>query len=122
MKKTFNDIFITCMAIALCLALGKLIFSMVGGLPASLYGMILLNIFLALGVFKPERLKGTITWCINNMGVCFVPAGVGIINYFDLVTKFGIEILFIICSTTLLLISLVGLLAEKYISNKDIKR
>ena len=122
MKNNLSDILITCIAISVCLAFGKLVFSLVGGLPASLYGMIILNILLTLGIFKAERLKGSITWCINNMGVCFVPAGVGIINYFDLVAKYGLEMMFIICTTTLILISIVGLMADKFISNKDVER
>ena len=52
------------------------------------------------------------------MGVCFVPAGVGIINHFELIKHHGLAIVFIIFITTFILLSFVGIVFE-YVLNRD---
>lgn len=100
-------------AIMACLYIGKLTFALFGGLPASLYGMIFLNILLSLRIINQERISETFAWAIRHMGVCFVPAGVGIINHFDLLRTHGVFVVAIIFFTTFALITFVGLTVEK---------
>jgi holin-like protein len=100
--------------VSVCLLLGKLCYFAFEGLPNSLYGMILLNIFLQLRLVSQKRISETFSWAIRHMGVCFVPAGVGIINHFDLIQAHGLSIVAIIFVTTFALITLVGLLIERY--------
>lgn len=109
------DFAYSAVAIALSLALGKGLYYLLGGLPGSLYGMIILNFLLHFQIVSAVRLKSSIDWAIRNMGVCFVPAGVGIINHFDLVAQHGIAIVGIIFLTTFIVISIVGLLTQKYL-------
>ena len=100
--------------IMLCLYVGKAINAFFGGLPSSLYGMIVLNFLLHFRLFNAERLKQTVAWIIKNMSVCFVPAGVGIIEHFDIVAQHGLSIIWVIFISTMALITVVGLLVEKF--------
>ena len=52
------------------------------------------------------------------MGVCFVPAGVGIINHLDLIKQHGIAIVAITFVTTFVLLTVVGLHYQRYERHK----
>jgi holin-like protein len=114
-----KNILYTVIAISICLIAGKILYSVCGGLPASLYGMILYCFLLQLGWLKPEKVHQANQWMIKHMGVCFIPAAVGVINHFELFKNHGYAIVTIIFFTTFLLITFVGLLAEKYLTNKS---
>jgi holin-like protein len=109
-----NNVLYTIFSIALCLALGKLINYALGGLPASLYGMIIYSVLLQLHWLNPTNVSFTTQWFIKHMGVCFVPAGVGIVNHFSLIEQHGMALIAIIFISTFTLLTLVGLLSEKY--------
>jgi len=112
-----KNIFYTLFAISLSLTIGKLINFAVGGLPASLYGMVVYCLLLQLKWLTPKRVSKTNHWLIKHMGVCFVPAGVGIINHFDLIAQHGIALIGIIFITTFILLTLVALLSEHYLTD-----
>ncbi len=114
-----KNIFYTLFAISLSLTLGKLVNFSIGGLPASLYGMLIYCLLLQLNWLKPTRIENTNHWLIKNMGVCFVSPGVGIINHFDLIEQHGIALISIILISTFVLLTLVGLLSERYLLTKN---
>ena len=114
-----KNIFYTLFAIGLSLALGKLVNFSIGGLPASLYGMVIYCLLLQLNWINPTHVKKANHWLIKHMGVCFVPAGVGIINHFDLIKQHGIALIGIIFISTFVLLTLVGLLSERYLLSKN---
>lgn len=70
--------------------------------PASVIGMILLFILLACRVMKVEHIREKSDFLLSNMAFFFVPAGVSIINYFD-VLKSSIAQLLLICLFTTVL-------------------
>lgn len=111
-----NNIIYTIIAISLCLVAGKLINSTVSGLPASLYGMMLYCLFLQLGWLAPNKVDKVNQWVIKHMGLCFIPATMGVMDHFELLKNHGYSLVIIIVFTTFLLISFVGLLAEKYLN------
>ncbi len=111
-----KNILYTVLAICFCLGLGKLVNFYFAGLPASLYGMILYCLLLQLGWLKPEKISQTNHWIIKHMGVCFVPAAVGVINHFDLIKYHGFTIVVSIFFTTFILLTFVGLVAERYLA------
>lgn len=115
---SIKNILYTIVAISFCLILGKILNNTFGGLPASLYGMIIYCVLLQLGWFAPKKVHETTQWGIKHMGVCFVPAAVGVINHYELIKNHGYILVFIIFITTMLLISIIGLLAEKYLTIK----
>jgi len=106
-------------AIALCLLLGYGINWLIDFLPASLYGMLALTLGLQLGVIDTKRMQQTIDWIIKNMGVCFVPAGVGIMEHQQLIQSYGIAITFLIIISTLLLILVVGFFYQRSINKSN---
>ena len=105
----------TLVAISISLLLGKLTNYLLAGLPASLYGMLIYAVFLKLHWFSAKRISATNQWLIKNMGVCFVPAGVGIINHFQLIQQHGIALIGIIFITTFILLTIVGYLSERFL-------
>lgn len=64
--------------------------------PASVIGMILLLICLLTGVLKIEHIQEKADFLLGNMAFFFVPAGVSIINYFDILKNNVIQLL-VIC-------------------------
>lgn len=114
-----KNLFYTIFAISISLLLGKLINHLISGLPASLYGMILYAIFLQLNWVKPDKVSLTNQWLIRNMGVCFVPAAIGIINHFQLMKQHGIALMGIILGSTLILLTVIGHLSERFLSKSD---
>ena len=64
--------------------------------PASVIGMILLFICLLTGVLKIEYIQEKADFLLENMAFFFVPAGVSIINYFDVLESTWIQLV-VIC-------------------------
>lgn len=69
-----------------CLAVGELIvyFTSVS-LPSSIIGMLLLTVLLSLGWIKLAWVKGISDFLVGTLPFYFVPAGVGVMLYFDLI-------------------------------------
>jgi holin-like protein len=97
-----------------CVGAGRLLAYFIPMLPGSLYGLILFTLTLHFQIFDADKIKNTVIWSIKHMGVCFVPAGVGIINHLDLIKQHGIAIVAITFATTFILLTVVGLLYQRY--------
>ncbi len=54
-------------------------------LPSSIIGMLLLTLFLKLGWIKLSWVQGMSDFLVANLGFFFVPPGVAIMLYFDLI-------------------------------------
>ena len=107
-ESSLNDIILTFACLLLCLAAGYAMQWLVGGLPASLFGMIFFTTTLHFKWLDAKRVERTISWCIRHMAVCFVPAGVGIIEHQQLVINYGISIVCITFVTTFIILAFVG--------------
>ena len=69
-----------------CLALGELTVRTTGvKLPSSIIGMLLLTLLLKLKVIRLEWVRGLTDFLIANLGFFFVPPGVALMLYFDLI-------------------------------------
>ena len=69
-----------------CLALGELIVKVTGvKLPASIIGMLTLTLLLKLKIVKLEWVRGLTDFLIANLGFFFVPPGVALMLYFDVI-------------------------------------
>lgn len=69
-----------------CLAFGELLVRLTGvKLPSSIIGMLLLTLLLKLKVVKLEWVRGLTDFLIANLGFFFVPPGVALMLYFDLI-------------------------------------
>ena len=76
-------------AIALSLAVGKLIAHGIGILPASLWGMLTFALLLASGVLKEQWVEHAIGKLIFYMPLVFLPICIGVMQYRDLLIKDG---------------------------------
>jgi holin-like protein len=88
-----------------CLALGELIVYLTGiKLPSSIIGMLLLTAFLKLRVVKLEWIKGLSDFLVANLGFFFVPPGVALMLYFDVIkAQFWPIVVATVVSTALVL-------------------
>ena len=100
-------------AILLCLAAGYGLNTLISIIPPSLFGMMVLAFSLVSGWLNPHYLEATIAWIIRNMGVCFVPAGVGIMDHFELIRTDGPIMMAITIVTTFLLMFVVGWIFQR---------
>ncbi len=89
-----------------CLAIGELIVWTTGiKLPSSIIGMLLLTALLHFKVIKLEWVRGMTDFLIANLGFFFVPAGVALMLYFDVIRAEIIPIgLATVISTALVLV------------------
>lgn len=113
-----KNVIYSILSIMLCVVFGKLAAHYMGALPSSLYGLICFTALLHFKVLAAEKIKLSIDWAIRNMSVCFVPAGVGIIEHFDLIKQHGLAIIFIIFVSTFILMTFVGVVFEKRIKKQ----
>ena len=107
--------------------LGEMLSKLIGGfVPDSVLGMVLLFLALYFQVIKPESVKDVATSITKNMAVFFVPAGVGLMVYAELVSKSLAAILVAIAGSTILTIITVALVQENFekrrAKNKELQK
>lgn len=94
--------------------------------PASVIGMVLLFALLSAGVLKVEHVREKSDFLLSNMAFFFVPAGVSIMNYFDVMRGTVCKLLLICLITTVLTFGATALsiravlrLQERFISRRS---
>ena len=88
-----------CTIIFGCLAVGELIVWLTGiSIPSSIIGMLLLTALLQMKVVKLEWVKGMSDFLISNLGFFFVPPGIALMLYFDIIKA---ELLPIVLATVI---------------------
>ncbi len=95
-----------CAIIFGCLALGELIIYLTGiQLPSSIIGMLLLTSFLKLGWVKLSWVKGISDFLVEHLGFFFIPPGIALMLYFDIIkAEFWPIVISTIVSTALVLV------------------
>jgi len=78
-----------------------------------------MSIGLRTGAIDDIRIKAAIEWVIRNMGVCFVPAGVGIMEYLGLLQRYGITLFIFTVVTSFVMLWLVGFIYQKLTQKKS---
>lgn len=92
-----------------CLALGELIVWVTGvKLPSSIIGMLFLTLFLKLGWVKLSWVEHLSELLIANLGFFFVPPGVALILYLDLIEKEWFPIVTATIVSTVLVLVVTG--------------
>lgn len=96
-----------CLIIFGCLAVGELIVWLTGiSIPSSIIGMLLLAALLQMKAIKLEWVKGMSDFLIGNLGFFFVPPGVALMLYFDVIKAEWLPIVVAtVVSTVLVLIT-----------------
>ena len=64
--------------------------------PASVIGMILLFSLLCVPILKVDHIREKSDFLLENMAFFFIPAGVSIINYFDVLKNWVVQLI-VIC-------------------------
>lgn len=86
--------------------------------PASIIGLILLFIALSTSLVKVEWITMSGNFILKYMALLFIPIGVGLLNYFELIVSHWLVIVFSLLFTTLFIMFLVGHFYQ-YINKKE---
>ncbi len=70
--------------------------------PASVIGMVLLLLLLLSGVLRVNHIREKSDFLLSNMAFFFIPAGVSVINYFDVLASALLPLLVICVVSTVL--------------------
>ena len=84
-----------------------------GFIPSSVIGMVLLFLALAFKVVKPNKVKKLSTLLTENMGLFFLPAGVGLMNSLGIISQYWVVIVTASVVSTILVIASVALIQQK---------
>ncbi|WP_302773482.1 CidA/LrgA family protein [Parabacteroides johnsonii] len=84
-----------------------------GFIPGSVIGMVLLFLALAFKIVKPNKVKKLSTLLTENMGLFFLPAGVGLMNSLGIISQYWVVIVTVSVVSTLLVIASVALIQQK---------
>ena len=85
-----------------------------GFIPGSVIGMVLLFVALAFKKIKPTHVKRISTALTQNMGLFFVPAGVGLMNSLGIISEYWAVIVTASVVSTILVIACVGLTQQTF--------
>lgn len=98
-----------CFIIFGCLAVGELIVWLTDiAIPSSIIGMLLLAALLQMKAIKEEWVKGMSDFLISNMGFFFVPPGVALMLYLDIIKAEFIPIVVATVVSTILVLIVTG--------------
>ena len=84
-----------------------------GFIPGSVIGMVLLFLALAFKLVKPNKVKKLSTLLTENMGLFFLPAGVGLMNSLGIISQYWVVIVTASVVSTILVIASVALIQQK---------
>lgn len=82
------------------------------GIPGVLTGLVLLALSLWTGIIKEEWLLGSGSFFLKHLTLFFLPAALGIIDYFDLLAQELFSILLVVTLSTALTIVVTGWVAQ----------
>ncbi len=96
-----------------CLFAGELIALIPGlNLPGSIIGMVLLTILLQRGTVNPETIRPVCRFLIDNMAFFFIPPGVALMLYFDLIAAQWLPITVATVVSTIIVLIVTGRLHQ----------
>lgn len=81
-------------------------------IPASIYGMVFMFIFLLTGILKLDQVKETGKFLIEIMPVLFIPAGVGLMSSWDVLKPVLIPVSVITVITIFTVMAATGLISQ----------
>jgi holin-like protein len=87
-------------------------------IPASMYGLGLLFLALCAKIIKLEWVEKGANLLLAELLLFFVPSAVGIVNYNEIISFQGAEIVGIICISTIMVMGFTALIADKISGRK----
>ena len=98
-----------------CLALGEFIIWLTGiPLPSSIVGMLILTLLLKLKIIRLEWVKTISEFLVANIGFFFVPPGVAIMLYFDIIKAEFWPIVISTAASTVIVLAITGWVGQIY--------
>lgn len=95
-----------------CLILGNIVKYLLGiSVPGSVFGMIILFLLLNAGYVKENQIKKVSGFLLDNMAFFFVPVGVGVVLYMDIIKSELFSIMASSLISTLIILLIVGLIS-----------
>ncbi|WP_077624602.1 CidA/LrgA family protein [Sediminibacillus massiliensis] len=83
-------------------------------IPASMIGLVFLFLSLRLGIVKLEWVEQGGNWLLAELLLFFVPSAVGIVNYDEILSWQGIEMLLLIGISTFIVMGSTAYIADKF--------
>ena len=100
-------------------AKGLLKFLLPWPIPASIYGLVLLFLLLALGIVKLDQVKDAGEFLIKIMPPMFIPAAVGLIDSWPQLKRLLLPLCVIIPLTTILVMLVTGKVTDFFVGRKE---
>lgn len=88
-------------------------------IPASIYGLVLLFLLLALGIVKLDQVKDAGEFLIKIMPPMFIPAAVGLIDSWPQLKRLLLPLCVIIPLTTILVMLVTGKVTDFFVGRKE---
>lgn len=88
-------------------------------IPASVYGLVLMLLALITGILKVHQVKEVSALLIEIMPVMFIPAGVGLLEFWPALRPVWIPVVLITILTTVLVMVVTGRVAQRMIGKED---
>ncbi|GAD06272.1 murein hydrolase transporter LrgA [Porphyromonas crevioricanis] len=108
--------------ILLFYALGEGVSLLIGQfVPGSVLGMMLLFLALRMRIIRPPKVDATSNFLTENMGIFFVPAGVGLITQIDLLKQYWAAIVISMIVSTAVVLWVVAF-SQQRMENHSAKR
>jgi holin-like protein len=82
-------------------------------IPASMFGLFLLFLALCCKVIKLKWVEQGSKWLMAELLLFFIPSAVGIVNYQQIISIQGVEIVLLIAFSTMIVMGMTALTAEK---------
>jgi holin-like protein len=76
--------------------------------PASIYGLVLMFLALEIGLIKPEHVRETGKFLVEIMPLMFVPAGVGLLDSWDVLKPTWLPLFVIAIVSTIVVMGVSG--------------
>ncbi|WP_040208821.1 CidA/LrgA family holin-like protein [Neobacillus jeddahensis] len=91
-------------------------------IPASMFGLFLLFLALCLKMIKLEWVEKGANWLLAELLLFFIPSAVGVVNYDEILSVQGAEIVGLIGVSTIIVMGMTALTAEKIMGRKGGKQ
>lgn len=81
-------------------------------IPAGIYGMVLLIVCLCLRIIRLEQIEGAADFLVEILPLCFIPAGVGLMEKWSEFRQLLVPLLIAVFVITILVFAVTGCVAQ----------
>ncbi|MBO1002221.1 CidA/LrgA family protein [Pseudogracilibacillus auburnensis] len=89
-------------------------------IPGSVIGLVLMFILLSTGILRAQWIESGARFMMNHLVLFFIPATVGLLNYYHLFAGKGIFLVIITMVSTFIVMVASGLISESFAKRKDL--